>query len=473
MLLPSISLAADNYGVVHGRALDRDGNTIPDVTVTLLDRESRPVVSAVTSARGEYSFDRVPMEQSQETFKIRASFNKDGRTWSSETAFFYVNARLISAQDVRFYDYPLSGIGGLYGIVTDNDYFREVPATVYLDNGMFFLYSGNRYDQWSFDNLPRGKYVLWAERNVNNVTYASRRYEVTVPSDEKAYLSIYLPMKDPVEYHPQPAPLKNEVHGMVVQKNGALLPDARVDLYRFTGSSAELVASTYTNINGRYIFDNVNVDRPSAQFMVRVTFEADGARYTQDSETFIVYYANTLNVPHSYNVPVTVPQVITGIVTINSVPQGAWINIDGMETGHVTPYNVSLTTGKHLLGLSMDGYFCDNTTLEAQPGTAMTINRTLKLSTGNLSLQVNPASARVYIDGKLIGTGPVTLEKKQAGDYSFTLACDGYCNESGILRVLPGESVTKEINMIASPGISLTYIAYLISSLLESIGRIL
>jgi hypothetical protein len=465
---------AEQYGLVHGRAIDRNGNTIPGVTVTLVDGESRPLWSTVTDARGEYAFDRVPLNQSQETFKIKASLNKDGGHWSGETSFFYVYAMLMSSQDVRFYDYPPSGVGMLYGIVTgDNNYFMEVPATVYLDNGMFILYPGNRYDQWSFDQLPQGRYVLWAERNVNNVTYASQRYIVTVPTDEKAYQSIYLPLKEPIAYHQQPVPLKNVVHGTLIQINGALLPDAKVDLYLNTGSSRELVASTYSNINGQYSFDNVKVDRPAAQFLVRVTFEADGAWHTQDSDQFTVYYSNTLNVSHDYNVPITIPYATTGSATILSLPARAHVCIDGADTGHVTPCNVSLKTGTHLLGLSMDGYFCDNTTLQVQPDSVMIINRTLKLSTGNLSLNVNPASAQVYFDGKLIGTGPVALAKKPAGEYSIILVCDGYRNESGTVSVLPGESVMREFNMVASPGISLTYIAYLISSFFESVGHIL
>ncbi len=267
------------YGLIHGRAIDRNGNTIPGVSVMLVDGESRFMGSTITDARGEYAFDRVPLNLSQDTFKIKASLNKDGSHWSGQTAFFYVSAMIMSTQDVRFYDYPPSGIGGLYGIVTsDNNYFIEVPATVYLDNGMFILYPGNRYDQWTLDRLPQGRYVLWAERNINNVTYASQRYVVTVPSDEKAYQSIYLPVKDPVAYHQQPVPLKNVIRGTAIQKNGALLPDAKIDLYRISGSSLELVASTFSNINGQYLFDNVNINTPTAQFKVRVTFDANGVR---------------------------------------------------------------------------------------------------------------------------------------------------------------------------------------------------
>jgi hypothetical protein len=469
-----VSLAEPSgYGLIHGRAIDRNGNTIPGASVTLVDGESRFMGSTTTDARGEYAFDRVPLNLSQETFKIKASLDKDGGHWSGETAFFYVTAMIMSTQDVRFYDYPPSGVGLLYGIVTsDNNYFIEVPATVYLDNGMFILYPGNRYDQWTFDQLPQGKYVLWAERNINNVTYVSQRYNVTVRSDEKAYQSIYLPVKDPVAYHQQPVPLKNVIHGTAIQKNGALLPDAKIDLYRVSGSSLELVASTTSNINGQYLFDNVNINTPTAQFKTRATFDVNGVQQTQDSDTFTVYYANTLNVTHDYNVPISVPYATTGSVRISSTPSGASINIDGANSGHVTPYNISLKSGSHTLELSMDGYFSDMTVLQVQPDRAMAINRTLKLSTGNLSLEVNPAGARIYFDGKLLGSGPQTVEKKQAGDYSYLLVCDGYQNESGTLSILPGESVTREISMVASPGISLSYIGYLINSIFESIGRI-
>jgi hypothetical protein len=379
---------------------------------------------------------------------------------------------MITGQDVNFPDYPSSGIGGLYGIVSDNEYWTEVPATVYLENGMFFIYPGNRYDQWCFDNLPQGKYVIWAERNIGNLTYASPHYNVTVRADDKAYLPILLSMVNPVAYHQQPVPLKNVVHGAVVQKNGATLPGAKVELYLYQGGSPELIATTWSDVNGQYQFDNVYVDSYSSQYLVRATFDADGAQRTQDSNKFTVYYSNTLGVTHDYDVPIEIGYVTTGSATIGSVPAGARISIDGQDTGHVTPYDISLKTGEHSLGLSLDGYFDDMTTLQVQPDTAMNITRTLKLSTGNLSMAVNPASAQIYFDGQLAGTGELTIAKKSAGEHSYLLVCDGYRNESGTVNIVPGESVTKDINMVASPGISLTYLAYLISSIFEAVGNI-
>jgi hypothetical protein len=380
---------------------------------------------------------------------------------------------MVTEQNVDLVDYPPTGVGGLYGVVTIDQYLIiEEPATIYLDNGMFLFYPGNKYDQWCFDNLPQGKYVLWAERNINNVTYSSQRYNVTVPTDEKAYMPIYLPIKNPVTYHQQPSQMINVIHGSVDQKNGALLPGAKVELYRCDGGPIQLKGTTWSDLNGQFRFDNVDVNTPTAKYLVRITYEAGGSQRTQDSDQFTVYYTNTLNVNHDYDIEVTIQDVTTGSAMIRSVPAGARISIDGMDTGKVTPGSISLKTGAHMLGLSLEGYFCDNSTLQVQPDASMNITRTLKLSTGNLSLNVNPANAQVFIDGKLAGTGPLTLAKKPAGEYAYVLVCDGYWNESGTISVLPGESITKEINMVASPGISLSFIGHLINSFLEAIGHI-
>jgi hypothetical protein len=464
---------ADNYGLVHGRALDRNGNALAGVKVTLLDEQHKVVGNQVTDAKGEFAFNQVPLTTTQDVFMLRATLTTDGGSWSSDTGFFNVLTMQVASKDISFLDYPSSGVGGLYGIVT-SDVWRiiEEPATIYLSNGMFILYPGNRYDQWSFDQLAQGKYVIWAERNINNVTYTSERYNVTVFPDDKAYQPIILLTNTPAAYHQQPVQLTNVVHGTIVQKNGAILPGAKVDLYSSGGSAPRLVATTTSNVNGQYSFTGVDVSAPQSRYLVRVTYEADGAQRTMDSDQFTVYFANTLNVSHDYDVPIGIPLTTTGSASISSKPAGAQISVDGADTGHLTPYNLSLKSGTHTLGLAMNGYFGDVSTLQVQPDTNLVITRTLKLSTGNLSLAVNPANAQIYFDGQLAGTGQLTVAKKPAGEHTYVLVCDGFGNMSGRVDILPGESVTKELNMVASPGISLTYIAYLIGSFFDSVGHI-
>ena len=293
-------------------------------------------------------------------------------------------------------------------------------------------------------------------------------------TDERNYLPIHLPVyisgTNTVAYHAQPVQMKNVVHGTILQKSGVPYAGPRVDLYRVSGSSTEYVSSTTANETGQYVFDSVSVDRMSEKYMVRASFEANGASLTQDSDVFTVYYANTLGVPHDINVPVTLGFVNCGNVVLQSVPSGAMIIIDGYNTHYVTPYNLEgLQAGSHAICLSLDEYLNDNFNVQIPADATVTLNRTLKPGTGSTFLDVKPAGAAVYLDGKYIGTSPVSLTKYTAGQHTYTIACDGFRNESGAIEIVPGESITKKIDMVATPGLSLTYIVYLISSFINQI----
>ncbi len=467
-----LSTAEQYYGTIQGRAIDRNGNAIAGVSLVLQDNDYRTVGNAVTGSNGYYSFSNLAMPARSYNYRIKASFNGSGHIYSSGTAWFEVLAMSPVTRDVTFDDYPPATEHKLYGVVTQKQgMIVPVPATVYLSNGMYTVFGGGNYDQWSF-TLPVGRYIVWAEANANGVTYTSEKYNVEVTSAEDAYMPIYLGSDLTTAYHQQPAAVKNEVRGAVLQKNGVPYSDVRVSLYRIADSGRVPVAATTTDATGQFLFDDVGVDGVSARFLVSATYEAMGESHTQDTDPFTVYYANTLNVNHVYNVPITVSYVNSGSATIVSDPAGAHISVDGKDTGSVTPSGLSLKAGTHEIGLTLEGYFGDSSTVQVQPDATIAVNRTLKPSTGNLSLDVNPANAQVYFDGRYLGVGPMTIVKGQCGDHSYVIACDGYLNESGTVTILPGESVTRQINMVAAPGLSLTYLIYLINSMLATIGSI-
>ncbi|OPY25871.1 MAG: PEGA domain protein [Methanocella sp. PtaU1.Bin125] len=470
---------AEQYGTIQGRALDKDGNGIAGVSIKLQNGDCKTVATAVTGADGSYSFDRVPSPTGADIYRLLANFNKDGKSWDSGTAFFEVLALRITTKDIHFNDYPPSGMGCLYGVVTsDQNMIIPVPATIYLDNGMFIQYAGGRYDTWNFEQLPQGEYVVWAETNIGSETYTSIRYNVTVLSDQQGYLPIYLPTyiagTNKVAYHSQPQPMKNLVHGVVLQKNGISCAGARVDLYQVSGSSQQLVSSTTANESGQYVFDYVDVRAMSQQFLVRVTVEAYGTAHSQDSGVFTVYYPNTLGVQHDISVPVSLNFANSGSLVLTTIPSGARISVDGVDTHYVTPCDIaSLPAGIHSITLSHDDYYNDDFTVEILPDMTLAINRTLKTSTGASYINVKPAGAAIYIDGEFAGTSPLNLTNYPAGSHMYTIACNGYRNESGTIEIFPGEMINKEIDMVAVPGISLTYIGYLISSLVHQIFNIL
>ncbi len=466
---------AEQYGTIHGRALDKNGNGIAGVSLKLQNGDYKTIDSTTTGPDGSYSFGSVPTPNGNDVFRIQYSFvDADGRTWGSLTDFFNVMSMRITTQDLVYDNYPSSGIGNLYGVVTSNqNMVLPMPATVYLDNGMFMTYAGDRYDTWTFEQLPVGKYVVWAEANIGNVTYASERQNVTVRDEPgSGYVLIYLPTNiagtNKVAYHSQPEQMKNVVRGTVSQKSGIPIAGTKVDLYRLNDNSKEYVASTTSNQAGQYLFDNVNVATISQKFIVCVSVEGYSA--TQDSDLFTVYYANTLGVQHDINVPVRVDFLSSGSITIQSVPSGAAISIDGVDMRQTTPYTMAgLLTGSHDIGLSLDGYFNDSFAVQVLEDSEATINRTLKVSTGSTYLNVMPGGALVYIDGEYAGTSPVSLAKYPAGQHSYLVACDGYRNESGTFEIVPGEAITEEIDMVATPGFSLAYIGYLIGSFIHQI----
>ena len=76
----------------------------------------------------------------------------------------------------------------------------------------------------------------------------------------------------------------------------------------------------------------------------------------------ITLYAS--GVPASVSVATSAPRTLS--ITINSVPQGATVKLDGKEMG-TTPKIVEVTIGKHMLEFSKEGYNTGQFPLEMGP----------------------------------------------------------------------------------------------------------
>ena len=58
---------------------------------------------------------------------------------------------------------------------------------------------------------------------------------------------------------------------------------------------------------------------------------------------------------------------------------------------------------------------------------------------GGLSVDSRPTGARVYIDGKLIGTTPLAVPSIGAGEHAVRLERDGYRRWSSSIRIVANE----------------------------------
>ncbi len=476
--LVPVSLADEySYGAITGRVLDRNGSPLANATVQIQNYASEVIATLTSSADGTISYDRVRITgfDGRNTFRLAASYTVDGKTYTDKTEFFWIYANQIVQHDVQIYYYPPSNYGWLTGkVVNANSHNQYVSATVYLSNDMYYFVSGEPGDNFYF-YLPAGDYHVWAEHNENGRTYSSGKSIVHVNTDDTR--TVVLPVSlegNGTDYHAPPAKGVNVVHGSIKQRNNAPLYGAQVELCRLTGSSSEPAMSTASNIEGNFEFRNVTISSPTENFVVRLTYSFNGSDYSKVSEPFVVYYNNMLKVPHDYYVSMAVDFIDSGSLQIVTDPPGARIWIDGADSGRVTPFNFTgMKVGNHVCSLLMDEYLPENVSVYVPPEGTASVTKQLKPSTGDVYFNIKPSDASLYVNGELVGKGSIDMAKLQYGKYSYAVSRDGYNNVTGSFEVLPGDHLPIPVELVAVPGLSLTYLLYLLDSVISALGSIL
>ena len=107
--------------------------------------------------------------------------------------------------------------------------------------------------------------------------------------------------------------------------------------------------------------------------------------------------------------------------------------------------------GTYSLDVMADGYYPFTGTLDVD--TADVQNRSVNLIPlpGTLILETQPAGATVAIDGKTVGTTPLTLEEIAAGDVRLELSSERYLTLEDVLTV-EGRGITQRYSKDLIPG---------------------
>ncbi|HTY91249.1 MAG TPA: carboxypeptidase regulatory-like domain-containing protein [Methanocella sp.] len=469
---------ADNTptGALTGKVIDRNNMPLANATLQLQDSVYNVVGNAISASDGTFTFNNVPITgfDGRDVFRVTATYIVSGKSYSDKTEFFWIYKNQVVTHNVQIYYYPPSNYGWLTGkVVNANNYNQYVSATIYLSNGMYDFVSSEPGDNWQF-YLPAGDYQVWAEHNENGKTFSSGKSDVHVNSDDTftAVLTISL-TGNGTTLHTPPSAGVNVVHGNIKQKNDAPLYGATVELCRVNGVNFSPISSTTSDVEGNYRFNGVNTSAPSESYVVRVTYNFMGNDTIKVSDPFTIYYANMLNVSHDYNVPISVDFTDSGSIEAVTDPAGASIWLDGADTGRTTPFNITgVRAGEHTCSLLMDGYLPENLTFNVPSEGTYRVYKVLKPSTGDVNFIIKPSDASIYLNGDLVGTGSTNLTKLQYGQYSYTVGREGYRNVTGTLEVIPGGHLDVPVDLVAVPGLSLTYIGYLINSVFESIGKL-
>jgi hypothetical protein len=164
--------------------------------------------------------------------------------------------------------------------------------------------------------------------------------------------------------------------------------------------------------------------------------------------------------PDARAAKVVAAPVVTGSVVVKSTPAGATVLVDGKDYGR-TPVTVrDLAPGAHRVQVARDGFASEERrlTITAAKAQALTVQlararpappAATKPSTaaaaapavaggrgpGPLLVESRPPGAKVFVDGRLVGTTPTSVAGLGAGEHAVRLEHEGYRNWSSSVRI--------------------------------------
>jgi serine/threonine protein kinase len=152
---------------------------------------------------------------------------------------------------------------------------------------------------------------------------------------------------------------------------------------------------------------------------------------------------------------------LIGRLLIRSTPPGARVFVDDRDVGRTPAAVRDVAVGAHRVRVAHEGYATEERSLtisRKRPTVAMTVGlkrsapatkanaaptaapRTTAGIGGALVVDSRPTGAKVFLDGKLVGTTPMSLPSVTAGEHAIRLERDGYRNWSSTVRVSgPGQ----------------------------------
>ncbi len=145
-----------------------------------------------------------------------------------------------------------------------------------------------------------------------------------------------------------------------------------------------------------------------------------------------------------------------GRLLVRSTPAGARVRLDGRDVG-ATPVTLrDLASGAHQIRVALDGYVPTDrriTITSSTPAQSVTVElarvraavpepptpATLGRSSGALRFESRPAGATVYVDGRVAGTTPASLDDVRPGEHAVRFERDGYRPWAASVHVAAGE----------------------------------
>jgi hypothetical protein len=163
---------------------------------------------------------------------------------------------------------------------------------------------------------------------------------------------------------------------------------------------------------------------------------------------------------------VVAPEPQGGVLSIDSLPQGAAVWLDGVRQKATTPLSIAVSPGKaHEISIEKPGYRrWSDRGLVLEPGETVRMRTTLQPLRASLRVFTRPQGAQVSLDGRVLGETPLVvheLEPRQDAELVITRAefkpvrvkVDLVGDETAIVqRNLAHAVVYGEINLFIDEG---------------------
>jgi len=147
-------------------------------------------------------------------------------------------------------------------------------------------------------------------------------------------------------------------------------------------------------------------------------------------------------------------KLLPGLVSIDSTPPGASVQIDGVDVGKTPLRDLSVEAGARTVALALERYLPLTQPLEV---TGRSVRQQLELALApgwaDVTIDSKPAGASILVDGEALGTTPATLPL-MGGERQLILQLPAYADAQQALLVTPGKPLQlKTIELQPAPGV--------------------
>jgi len=138
-----------------------------------------------------------------------------------------------------------------------------------------------------------------------------------------------------------------------------------------------------------------------------------------------------------------------GLLTVDSLPSGAEVYVDGKLVGTTPLENYRIPVGIHEVVVKKSAYVPAAYAVQIKANELKTLNVVLVPATGRLTVNSNPSGAEVYIDGEKAGTTPLRNYTILEGIHEVVIKKAGYAERTYAVSIRYGEF--KVLNVTLAP----------------------